>query len=158
MEEFDWTVNSDCYRNHELVGRDGKKHVLVGVSAFAHVGLTTCLSSVLQCSTLYTGIEGIHCPVVEWYFNPFADKNFEDTTPSPKSPNILIPTKERAIVEYMLLHEKFDEGILIEGLKDYDYLNNGDWSKVYALAPKYLLKSYYVDYWIKEAREWDDDP
>lgn len=151
--KIDMSTDGNIYKQHNTVASDGKPHILVGTSAFAHVGLTTALSSVLQCSTLTTGIDGIHCPIVMWYFNPFAESFYEDTRPSHVNPLIKIPTQERAIIEFILLMEKLEEGIFIEGMKDYAYYHNYDYSKLYELAPKYAIQRELLDYWIKEAEE-----
>lgn len=147
------SIDADIYKQHNTVASDGKPHILVGTSAFAHVGLTTALSSVLQCSTLTTGIDGLLCPIVMWYFNPFANKYFEDTRPSHVNPLIKIPSQERAIVEFILLAEKLEEGILIEGIQTYAFQHDGNYDPIYALAPKYGIRKELVDYWIKEAEE-----
>lgn len=140
----------DIYKNDALVGRDGK-HILIGEQAFCRRGLTTLFSPVLQCSTLYTNITGIWNPIVMWYFNPFADR-FEHTTPSPRCSNILEPTTERAIIEYIIFHDYFDEGILIEGLSTY-LQNHTDLCALYDEAAFWHLRIDWLDYWIKEARE-----
>lgn len=138
----------NIYQHDERVGRTGK-HILIGEQAFCRCGLTTLFSPILQCSTLYTKITGIWNPVVMWYFNPFADK-YEHTKPGPVHPNILEPTVERAIVEYIMFHEYFDEGILIEGLQT--YLNqHTDLSALYAEAEYWHLPKSWVDHWIQEA-------
>lgn len=146
---------SSIYRYEDKVGADGK-HILIGEQAFNRCGLTSFVSSTLQCSTLYIGITGIWNPFVMWYFNPFADK-YEHTKPSVCNPNILVPTTERAIVEYIIFHDYFDEGILIEGLKTYLSLNNNDISAIHEEADYWHLPSNYVDYWFKEAREDFED-
>ena len=130
--------------------------VVVGEQALARTGLTTLLSNVLQLSTLHVGISGIWNPYVIWYFNPFADK-YMFTKPSPVHPNILEPTQERALIEYILLHEYFDEGVLIEGLKNYMYQHKDDVSALYEMATNFHLGNDYVDYWINEALNDFDD-
>lgn len=126
--------------------------VLSGECALQRCGLTTYLSDGIQAWTLFTEISGIQNAIVSWYFNPFA-ANDMDTNPSQSHPNILIPTKERALVEYVMFHEYFDEGILIEGLKSYIYEKNGDTSRLYEEAEKFHLKEETLSYWIKEALE-----
>ena len=140
----------NIYKHDKLVGQDGK-HVLIGEQAFARCGLTTLFSPVLQCSTLYTNITGIWNPIVTWYFNPYADR-YEHTKPSKVCANILEPTRERALVEYIIFHNYFDEGILIEGLKTY-LAETPDLSDLYNEAEFWYCPRKLVDYWIKEARE-----
>lgn len=151
--KIDMSIDANIYKQHNTVASDGKPHILVGASAFAHVGLTTALSSVLQCSTLTTGIDGLRCPIVMWYFNPFANRFYEDTRPSHVNPLIKIPSQERAILEFILLMDKLEEGIFIEGMQTYAFQHNNDYSKIYELAPKYYIRKELIDYWIKEAEE-----
>lgn len=56
-----------------------------------------------------------------------------------------------------MFHDYFDEGILIEGLKNYLYEMGGDTSKLYEEAGKFHLKEDLLAYWIKEAIEDEDD-
>lgn len=142
----------DIYKNDKRVGAVDK-YVLIGEQAFARCGLTTLFSPVLQCSTLSTGITGIWSPVVIWYFNPFADK-YTHTKPSPVCENILEPTAERAIIEYIIFKDYFDEFVLIEGLKTYMFNNPKDYyERLLEESKIWHLPQDLLDYWIKEAVE-----
>lgn len=147
--------NPDIYLNDNIVGAN-RKTILVGDSALCRRGLTTLFSSTLKVSTLYPGINGIKSNIVMWYFNPFAQDYF-DTTPSPVCSNILEPTQERALIEYIMLLENFDEGILIEGLKTYAFQHDGDYSKLYKMLNKIPVRRSLLDYWINEAETDEDD-
>ena len=94
------------YKFDRLVGEECGVRVCAGHCAFWRCGLTTLRTTCLQCWTLCPGINGIFSPIVMWYFNPWGDKTF-DTTPSPEHPNILQPTRERAICEYIIYHTHF---------------------------------------------------
>lgn len=50
---------------------------MIGECALARRGLTSLLSETMQLSTLYTDITGLSNFIVQWYFNPFADKDAE---------------------------------------------------------------------------------
>lgn len=67
---------------------------------------------------------------------------------------ILIPTKERAIVESIKFKDYCDEGILIEAIKNYlgSFKN---FVELYKVAQFYNVDKYEIDYWIKEAEEYD---
>ena len=143
-----------CY--DVLVGSNMKEPaVCIGEMAFIRCGLTTLLTDVLQLSTLVTGITGIHNLIAKWYFNPWADC-YEFTKPSHKHPNILVPTRERAIIEYIIFKDYFDEGILIEGLKIY-IQQNTDFTTLRDVAKYFKLKDSILDYWINEALTDEDD-
>lgn len=144
-------VSPDLYQNDVLIGNACEEPaVVVGDHALACNGLTTALCSIKQLSTLTVGIDGINTFICIWYFSPWADR-YEHTRPSPKHPKILIPTRERALWEYMMLHEKFDEGILIEGLSDYLRLTENAEDKLIAEAQYWGCGEDLVKYWIKEA-------
>lgn len=126
--------------------------VLIGDQAVWRNGLTTAVLETLQLSTLKTGITGNMCSVVNWYFNPWA-KNYMHTRPSGTHPNILIPSKERALVEFIIFHDYFNEGILIEALQSYIYEKGDDLDELYKVASDFKIKKSLVDYWLQEARE-----
>lgn len=133
----------------------GRVIVLAGECALQRSGLTSYLSDGLQAWTDSVDYTGIHNRYIIWYFNPFA-RDVRDTSEG-TTPNIRIPSKERALVEYIMFHYYFDEGILIEGLKNYLYEMGGDTSKLYEEADKFHLKEDLLAYWIKEAIEDEDD-
>lgn len=126
--------------------------VLVGEQALYRCGLTTLMSSTLQCSTIIPTLRGYANFICQWYFNPLALR-YEHTKPSDYHPMILEPTRERALIEYMLLKEYFNEGILIEGLKDYLYYEENPVEKLHEEATFWKSPLDIVDYWIKEAEE-----
>lgn len=146
-----------CYRYDKLVGDTlNKPAVLIGEQALYRCGLTTLLSSTLQCSTPITTLRGYANFICQWYYNPLALR-YEHTKPSPEHPMILEPTRERALIEYILLKEYFNEGILIEGLKDYLYYEENPVEKLHDEAKFWKFPLDTVDYWIKEAEEDLDD-
>lgn len=143
----------DSYKYDELVGEScPSPRVVVGEQALSRTGLTSFMSSMLQLSTLYTDITGLTNFICTWYFNPFADR-YEFTRPSHKHPNILIPTRERAICEYILLKDYFNEGILIEGIQNYLWHSNNDVSKLYEVGKHFYVNKELIDYWVNEAIE-----
>ena len=138
------------FRKYDVItGQDGK-HVLIGEQALSRCGLTSLHTVVVQCSTLCKLIHGAKSEFNAWYFNPMAD-DYSYTKPSPVCSNILEPTQERALVEYMLFHDYFDEGILIEGIQTYGFQHDNDWSKLYPVAKYFGLSVDKLEYWINEA-------
>lgn len=134
-----------------LIGNScGHPIVIIGEHALACNGLTTALCSTKQLSTLTVGIDGINNFICIWYFSPWAN-HYDHTRPSPKHEKILIPTRERALWEYMMLHEKFDEGILIEGLSDYLRLTENAEDKLLEEARYCGCGEEDVKYWINES-------
>lgn len=144
-------VSPDLYMNDKRIGNVLDSYaVVVGEHALACNGLTTALYSVKQLSTLTVGIDGINNYICMWYFSPWAER-YDHTRPSPKHEKILIPTRERALWEYMMLHEKFDEGILIEGLSDYLRLTDNAEGKLLEEARYWGCGEEDVEYWVNEA-------
>lgn len=141
------------HRYDNLVGTNSVEPiVMLGEQALSRVGLVRSLLTTLQCSTIYVGYDGQGNDICRWYFNPLALR-YEHTKPSPYHPMILEPTRERALIECMLLKEYFNEGILIEGLKDYLYYEENPVEKLHNEAKFWKFPLDTVDYWIKEAEE-----
>lgn len=138
-----------------MVGRTGV-YVLCGQTALCRRGLTTAITNLLQVWTLYPNISRVNTGITQFFFNPVINYT-DDLNKSPKHPNILEPTQERALIEAIWLREYFDEGILIESLKSYDFQHNGDFSKLYEIAHKYHCTREMLNYWIEEARNDFDD-
>lgn len=139
----------------KLVGEQCRL-IVAGECALMRVGLTSLAMDHIQAWTLYTQISGVKTRLVAWYANPFANEEF-DVNPSIECANILEPTRERALIEYILFKDYFNEGTLIEGLKNYIWLNKGDMSKLYEEAPKFSVPEWAVTYWIDEAKNDYDD-
>lgn len=146
-------VNARC--NDALLGESGP-YVVCGPAALNRVGLSSFLTEEVIAWTDVVGINGIHTGVSCFYFNPCIDY-VHDVKPSIAHRKILEPTRERALAEYIWLREYFDEGILIEGLKNYIWLSDDDLSKLYSVAPRYHCTHEMLDYWIEEARNDYDD-
>ncbi len=164
--EFNYIIKSsaeypyNCYRNYgiefdEIVGSSIEyPYICCSESAFMRAGLTYTHSSVIEVWTLCADKNRIETGYTKFFFNPLLYEHFgEDCNPSRASHMIRNPTQERAIVEGIFYREYMDEGILIEGLRNYIYSHNDDCSKLYELAPKYMLKEKDLTYWLNEARE-----
>lgn len=72
------------------------------------------------------------------------------------SPNLYLPTAERAIIDCMVWQkENMDEGFLIEALQTYQYKGHKA-EDLYECADHYLVPHEVVDYWWKEAEDEGD--
>lgn len=131
-----------------LVGADGK-HILIGNSALNRHGLLTVVSPQLQCETPIQEINSLGTFIVKWYYSNDAT-NYNNTTES-KCKNILIPTVERSIVEYIKYLSNFSEAYLVEALCTY-LSRNTDLQYLYDTAKEYNLSKKELDYWLEEAR------
>lgn len=144
-------VTPDTFRYYKMVGDSLESpRILIGECALARRGLTSLLSETMQLSTLYTDITGLSNFIVQWYFNPFADK-YMHCTPSIQHPMIMEPDRERALIEYIIFHDYFNEGILIEGLQNYLWHNDGNYDKLAEVGKEFHLQRSYIDYWVNEA-------
>lgn len=76
-------------------------------------------------------------------------------SPSPTNPLILVPTKERALIEYLRDEHIYDEGILIEALKSYLMWFRND-ALLHEAADHFGVAWETVQYWIHEA-ETDEE-
>lgn len=125
--------------------------VLVGESACIATGLSGDILEVIQLSSLDADIVRFRNFVCAWYFSPFADRT-DHTRPDPSNHMVLIPTAERALWEYIILKDNFDEGVLVESLKDYMWQHNDDESALLEEARYWGCGEDEVKYWVNEAR------
>ena len=69
---------------------------------------------------------------------------------------LLLPSKERAVVECIKHLDWIDEGLLIEGIQNY-ISNFWDKKLLYEAAAHFNLPEDELEYWLEEARnEYDD--
>lgn len=113
-----------------------RKLILAGPSALALSGLTDYVDSDLIVWTNKEGINGLHNGFVQYCFNPEIDTN-NNLIPNEHNRKIMVPTQERAILEYIRLQKYFSKVMLVDALVKYDQLNNGDLSKLLDMAPMY---------------------
>lgn len=117
------------------------------------ISLTTQNAIVLDMLTEYEEADGISVSIAKYYYKPNIDY-VHYVSPMYTNELILLPTPERAIVEYIFFEKWCDEGTLIEALKTYE---SKDWQcdlpLLYKVAEFFGLKREVIDYWIKEARE-----
>ena len=129
-------------------------YVVCGICALVRNGLVIFDKDHLDLFTQYPEIDGIDAYAVRYVYNPNIDYEYE-VTPFFTNPLILLPSKERAIVEYVLCERYCDEGILIEALKSY-LLWFKNLPKLYEVADHFGLSREVLDYWIHEA-ETDEE-
>lgn len=129
------------------------KRILAGESALAHAGLITLSTGGLkQIWTLHMLTPITEGVPVAYYWNPYADKPF--LTKETDS-GYLLPTQERALVEYMMFAHYFSEEFLLEGLQTYDEVFDGDFSEIYKVADFMKVREDVISHWIREAQEYD---
>ena len=132
-----------------------EKTVLCGSSALSFAGLIMFNTTHY---TLQTSEELLHNS--ELYFitlkyNQTIDYGYK-VAPSKSNPMLLLPTKERALVECIKHLDWVDEGLLIEGLKNY-IMQFWDEKELYEVAGHFGLDRGTLEYWLEEARNDDDD-
>lgn len=89
------------------------------------------------------------------YYNHNIDYRYK-IRPFKDNPNLLLPTKERALVECILHLDWVDEGLLIEALKDYMERHWNE-KEFYEVADHFGLDRETLEYWLKEARNDYDE-
>lgn len=139
-------------RDYDVLAK--KNLIVIGECALQRAGLTYHLSNLIQASTIYKDVHNCNNRFFAYYFNPWATK-YEYTKTSPLSKYIFEPTPERALIEYIIFKDYFNEGILIEGLQFYIESKFYDLNKLYEVADWFKIQRSLVDYWIKEALEDD---
>lgn len=66
--------------------------------------------------------------------------------------DLLVPTAERALVDYIRFEKIQDEGTLLWAMQDYLDSPNCDINKLYEVSDFYNVPREEVDYWINEAK------
>ena len=126
-----------------------KRCTLCGVCALAYNGLITYSVDHYDFMTAHKEIDGANLLYLSYYYSDtIDDTNF--TRVDSNDPFILVPTKERAIVEYIKNEKWCDEGILIEALKSYLMWFRND-EELYKVAEHFKVPKETIDYWINEA-------
>lgn len=131
-----------------------EKRVTCGNYALAGAGLISWNLIHLDLMTDDAEFDNFDMVYITYYYYPKIDYEHW-VTESRQNPLILQPTKERAIVEYILNEKWCDEGILIEALKSYlEFFRNDE--ELYEVADFFGLKREVLDYWITEAENDED--
>ena len=106
---------------------------------------------------MYTEIETLHQFNMVYAMYHYTKKiDYEYcVSPSPTNPLILVPTKERAIVEYVRDEHLCDEGILIEALKNYLMWFRND-ELLREASDHFGVPWETMLYWIHEAETYEE--
>lgn len=131
-----------------------KPSILCNSCALARNGLIAQTGIHLDLFSQLKDAEALDAGFVTYYYNENIDYD-NYVTPMKTNSNLLLPTRERALVEYLLLEKWCDEGTLIEALKTYKLLE-GVYDRLYEVADFYKLPRETLDYWIHEA-ETDEE-
>lgn len=135
--------------------KDDIDRVICGVCALARNGLITQNADILDLFTPFSNIDGINLHIINYFYKDNIDTEHW-VSPMSTNPHLLLPTSERALVEYILNEKWRDEGVLIEALNTYFlWKSDADISELYRVADFFKLSRNELDYWIKEAKEDD---
>lgn len=129
--------------------------VLTGACALTRNGLTTGSLQHLDIQTDIESLDGAQTIPCSFHYNAVIDYVYE-LTPSRSNSLLLLPSKERALIETLAHLNWCDEGILIEALKSYLLWFRDD-KKLYSCAEHFGVSKETVDYWINEALNDEDD-
>lgn len=129
-----------------------ERYVICGVCALDRCGLTSGSGATLDLFTKYKELDGLDCVAFRWVYNPSV--NYEDfLKPMETNPNLLLPSRERAIVESILFSHRVDEGVMLEAIWRYGWQVDS-LARLYEVAERFGLPRGDLDYWIKEAEEF----
>lgn len=126
-----------------------EKAVLTGACALARNGLTTTSLQHLDIQTSHKELDGLYTVPCSFHYNNAIDMEYQ-LTKSESNSLLLLPSKERALVECIKHLDWCDEGILIEALKSYLQWFRDD-EKLYECAKHFGVEKDTIDYWINEA-------
>lgn len=134
-----------------------KRYVITGACALARNGLVYANAEHLELQSCVLDVPVLRTVPCNFYYNPEIDWEYE-LTPSVTNPLLLLPSKERALVECIKHLDWVDEGFLIEALKDYLWrFYDADGEKLYKAAEHFDVSKEAIDYWLDEARNDEDD-
>lgn len=138
---------------HYWIDKEVKKpSVVCSQCALARNGLTTQNAVLLNLFTTYERLDGFDAGVVVYFYNPNIDyENY--ISAMPHNPYVLLPTKERAIAEYLKFEKWCDEGTLIEALDSYLFWSDYDVTELYKVCDFYGVKRDVIDYWLLEVQD-----
>ena len=123
--------------------------VLCNICALAYNGLVTHSADHYDFMTRFKDLDGLNLVYLTYYYYETINDMYA-LNPDVNDPNILVPTKERALIEYMKNEKWCDEGVLIEALKSYLMWFRND-EELYKVANYFGVEKHTVDYWINEA-------
>lgn len=127
------------------------RYIITGSCAFARNGLIYANAEHLVLQTKIKSLDGLQTIPCTWCYNSDIDWDYK-VTPSSTNPNLLLPSKERALIECIKHLDWIDEGFLIEALKDYiDYYY--DETALRDAANHFNVTWDTVEYWLTEAKE-----
>ena len=141
-------------RMHDVDFLVQKPTVVCNACAMGRAGLSNCITWKLDLWTSYESLHKADIGLAVYYYKENIDYD-NYLIPDKDNPFILVPTKERAIVE-AIIDDMLDEGILIESIQNYlQFFCNMD--LLYEVADFYKLDRDTLEYWLQEAREetWD---
>lgn len=136
---------------YDRLAEKGLSHpvVLAGECALQRNSLTTYVSDKIQCWTSLPSIHGVDSPFIAYYFSPLSG-DIRYTEKASTCSKLLVPSPERALVEFIMFHDYFGEWILLEGLQTYMRRYNTD-NKLYKVARDLNLQQSRVLEWLTEA-------
>lgn len=145
-------MKRDEYReNYRWDKEFSERYVICGVCALDRNGLVYATGEHLDLFTKYSNLDKLNTLPFAYFYNSNIDYEYR-VSPSQSNPMLLLPSKERALVECIKHSDWMDEGFLIEGLKS--YLDNfWDGEELYRVAAHFDVSKETLDYCLKEAGE-----
>lgn len=126
-----------------------ERRVLCGECALNRVGLVHFNSDHLHLMTDQPDFDNFSMVYMTYFYYPVIDfTNW--VSPCRTNKLLLLPTRERAIIDYLRCENHCDEGYLIEALKNY-LEQFQDLPKLREVATFYDVPLETLDYWINEA-------
>lgn len=142
----------DCYKSDSVLADAEHSYVICGQCAIARNGLTSQNSTHLDLFTEYETLDRLNLVILCYYYNPSIDTEHW-VKPMFTNPKLLLPSPERAIVEYIKNEKWCDEGTLIEALKTYEFRDDiCNLPLLYKVAEFFEVPKETIDYWLNEAR------
>lgn len=149
------TIRTSSFNKFDKYIEDPK--IVCGSTSLARNALIYAGADNLNLQTSRQRYNGMNVGMFTLHYNPDIDWKYE-LKPSETNPLLLLPSKERAIVECIKHLDWVDEGLLVEALKNYLWrFYDADGEKLYKVAKYFDVPKETIDYWLDEARNDEDD-
>lgn len=135
------------------VSKHKELRVVTGEAALNYCGLSTTGNYMPCIITPHRELDNLQLPGVVKYF--YLDDILPEleTKQSPFSPNILLPSRERALVDCIRLDlRQIDEGLFLDSFVY--YLRDDESTRLFSVAQLLHVPADKVQRWIKEAKDY----
>ena len=137
---------------------DDKDYVVCTSCALARNGLTYVNPAPLTVFTRHKSFHNKNFGLASFVYSENEINTTDYVQAVPNNSHILVPTRERAIVESIIHLDGCDEGELVEAINTYITGKEiCDMDKLYEVADFFGLARSELEYWIEESKDYNGE-